>query len=327
MTEPVYGEYLLRPKTVGQVAVVRQEIAQGQPEQVGLQIREGALPIEPNEIEARVYKRDENTVEETDSPLGILALTYPVGSMVREDTGIYSIVIPSVVTQHRGQLNVVWTYTIGVNHFSHQDYYEITEEMPTFGSLSLGERSVVDRTMIRFADSYDSFDGGPHLKEEFQTHFSRERVAQLLTIATANLNFMGQPMTNYVVGSTPGKRFPAKYYGILEWGLYLEVIRHLIRSYTEQPVLAGSNGVAYDDRRDYTNRWREVLRDEETRFGMAVTQYKRSMLDLGGGNLLVSGGIFGRNSWGAGAASGMYTAALRGYHRAYPVSYVVSTGF
>lgn len=319
---PVYGEYLLRPKVLGQVAVVRKDIALGQSELVGIQISDGTALIDPEAITASVYKRDQTT--DTDDPLGLLAVTYPVNFLTHEDTGIYSFSIPAEVTQLSGLVNIVWNYTFDSRSFTHKDYYSVSEEMPYFSGLTIDERGVVDRAILRFADLYDSFDGGPHLKEEFQTHFSKERVAILMGFANNALNFQNQPATRYIVGNNTGTRFPVKNHGILEWATYIEMIKHLIRSYTEQPLVTGAN-VAITDRRDYTNRWREVLKDELDRFNAAVAIYKRSLIGLGGGSLLVSGGIYGPSGmWKA--SNGYYTAALRGFSRNYPISYVVSTG-
>ena len=80
--------------------------------------------------------------------------------------------------------------------------------------------------------------------------------------------------------------------GLLEWATYLEVIRHLIRSYTEQPDAQGIQ-TARLDRRQYADAWRRILQDEEPDFRKALDQYKFAAMGLGRASVLVAGGIYG----------------------------------
>jgi hypothetical protein len=66
----------------------------------------------------------------------------------------------------------------------------------------------------------------------------------------------------------------------------LAVIRHLMRSYVEQPAPQGAN-IVYQDRRDYLQRWEEIYKIEEEFFKYVLALWKRQFLHLGTGSLLV----------------------------------------
>ena len=64
---------------------------------------------------------------------------------------------------------------------------------------------------------------------------------------------MAQPHMTYTLNE-PGQ-FPHEQWGaLLEFATYIETIKHLKRSYVEQPDWQGVT-VARADRRDYLQRW------------------------------------------------------------------------
>ena len=173
-------------------------------------------------------------------------------------------------------------------------------------------------------DLFDSTTGGPHLVEEFQTHYGYERLAQLLIISVNRINTMSQPLTSFVVGAQSGPQFPERYSGIMVVALYIETIKHFVRSYVEQPTIQGGTGVAFTDRRDYMQRWQAVLQDEMDDFKSAVRMFKRKQMNLGSGSFIVSGGIYG-GSGGGRFISGQWAAQTRGA-RFMPTSFVLPGG-
>jgi len=60
-----------------------------------------------------------------------------------------------------------------------------------------------------------------------------------------------------------------------------------MRSYVEQPMPTGVQ-VAWQDRRDYLQRWREVFDLEKEQYDRWVALYKRGYLQLGHSKLLVA---------------------------------------
>lgn len=82
--------------------------------------------------------------------------------------------------------------------------------------------------------------------------------------------------------------------GFLAHNTYCEMVKHLIRSYTEQPLLQGGAGITRVDRRDYTDRWRQVLQDEQAELKSLLDVFKIRHMGLGNPKVLVSGGTYGR---------------------------------
>src|SRR5699024_12009868 len=54
-----------------------------------------------------------------------------------------------------------------------------------------------------------------------------ERIAQLMVYALSKVNTIKQPLTNFVIGPSPKKkRFPEKWFGLLQLATYVEVLKH-----------------------------------------------------------------------------------------------------
>lgn len=211
----------------------------------------------------------------------------------REGVGLYETTLVGDESGTVGRFRVEWTYTIGGVAETYTTYIEIGEVAPSYDSLSPGMKAVVDSVWIRFADLFDSPHGGPNLQTYYQSHFGRERIAQLLRIGGGRLNTMSQPFQSFTVdGPTPS--FPLAQWGsLLETMTYIEVIKHLMRSYVEQPAFIGGN-VTRLDRRDYLDRWRTILDMEEDMLKGQLEVFKISNMGLGKPKVLVSGGVYGR---------------------------------
>jgi hypothetical protein len=139
-------------------------------------------------------------------------------------------------------------------------------------------------------------------------------MAQLLRTAVGRLNTIAQPHQTYGVdGPNP---FPvAQWGGLVEQMLYVEVIKHLVRTYTEQPEVILGQGVSRLDRRDYQQRWMTVLEMEQPDLQNMMDVFKMANMGLGRPHVLVSGGIFGQMS------PTIPTGAMEGRPRFYPVRY------
>ncbi len=87
--------------------------------------------------------------------------------------------------------------------------------------------------------------------------FDKTKMNHLLPDALYNIGATFTPIVTYTE-----ENFPFDQHSVLaEQSLLVESIRHLIRSYVEQPLPVGSN-VTYFDRRDYMNRWQSILQLE-----------------------------------------------------------------
>ncbi|AEQ21021.1 structural protein [Rhodococcus phage E3] len=331
MTINPVGATTYSPKLL-QSALVRRQLSQFSAADVGLSLYvphevpgQPAQPVDPDEdtleLTLRFLAADQMPgIEDEPDPRGPIMLVAAADEITREEQGTWSYRLDPSRTARQGQMSAEWRYQIDGVQFVQHESLLILEHMPLYQSLSDMERFAVAQVAWMFGDLFDSTEGGPHLTEAFQTHFTSERIAQLMLTAIQKFNFTAQPATNYNLGAL-GTGMPSHLYGVLVQGTYLETLRHLIRSYTETPDFTGMN-VTFTQRRDYADRWRAVLKDEEQDYKDMVTTAKRSLMSLGKGALLVAGGMFG----GGGRSlyrPGMQTSLERSW-RMYPAAYAVA---
>ena len=318
------GEFIYSP-SLRQTSVVRKQISRFGIDKIGIRITgvSGVVDADASTVHLDIYQ--ESNFDDLD-PIGPLIITADEGVDIdHPEVGVYTYTITPPVTNIVCLLKAVWSYKVGGVNLTYTEYLQIRDPMPTYDGFSDAEKGAVQLIINLFADSYDSTTGGPHLIEEFQTKFTNERIAQLLNWAVQKMNMSKQPITNWVL-SSPGVAgtFPTNWWGLLIMGGYLEVMRHLIRSYVEQPDIRNAD-VAYLDRRDYLSRWQSVLQMEQQEYDQMLTLVKRKMMALGSTSMLVSGGIFGGSGSGGLFVAGAYAAATRAF-RFYPAAPSVSWG-
>jgi hypothetical protein len=210
----------------------------------------------------------------------------------RADTGDYRITLTSSESGAPGDYRVRWEYLVDGVPRTYDTFVTVGAASPTYDGLTPDMKEVVDQVWVRFADLFDSPAGGPHLQTYFEARFSRGRVAQLLRVAVGRLNTVAQPHQTYSIDGDAV--FPVVTWGpLLEQALYVEVIKHLRRSYVEQPLLTGGDAARLD-RRDYMDRWGLVLADEEDDLKQRLGVFKIANMGLGRPAVMVSGGVYGR---------------------------------
>jgi hypothetical protein len=216
-------------------------------------------------------------------------------SAVHLGTGTYQTTLTGADSATAGYYYLVWSYQIaGIPH-TYQTYIEIGQSGTDYDFLDDDLKAVIDQTWNRFADLFDSPSGGPVLQTYFESHYNRNRMAQLLRLALNRINTVTQPYQTFSLVD-PGKFPTAKFSAILEMGLYIETLKHLIRSYVEQPIVDGGGQYARLERRDYMDRWITVLQMEETDYQKTLGVFKMQFMGLGDSRVLVSGGLYG--NWG-----------------------------
>lgn len=206
-------------------------------------------------------------------------------------TGVYETTLSSVETSTPGLFYLEFLYDIGGASQEWRTDVEIPNTTAShYEALGDNDRAIVEQTWMRFSDMFDSATGGPNLGEYAQSSFGRERLAQLLKIALNRVNTSSQPPQTF---SLDEGDFPhGQWGGVLEHALYIEAIRHLIRSYSEQPSPQGLQTVRLD-RSNYAQFWRSILQDELPAFEEALDNFKISSLRLGRASVLVAGGVYG----------------------------------
>ena len=317
LSEPVYSAKLTT------AALARRFVGRHGRGYLAIGIVDGSgEPVDPtpNTLTLRVYRHllDDSPAD----PRGDLVLDVTGDAISRDDVGKFHHDIGPQWTDQRGLLTAEWDYQVDGSSFAFTDNIQILDQMPNYERLRDDAKLIVEQSSWFFADLFDSTAGGPWLAENFQTHFDYERISFLVGQAVMRFNVTGFPVTNYGV-DVGSAAIPANFSALMVWATKLEIIRHLIVSYTEQPVFQNVQ-TTFTDRRDYAQRWQAVLAEEKPEFERAVKLSKRSLLKLGRGSLLVSGGIFGGSANGI-FRSGMYAAQPRAW-RMYPSAPSVSWG-
>lgn len=138
----------------------------------------------------------------------------------------------------------------------------------------------------RIQDLFDSEEGGPWLQDVTKHTFKKERMHDFIAEGLFDINNQSPPTSatlgEFVINGEADSDAPLVVQGVL-----IAVIRHLIRSYVEQPAVTGAQ-IAYEDRRDYLQRWQSLLQMEEQRYMRFVAFWKRQYLGLGSSRTLVS---------------------------------------
>lgn len=138
----------------------------------------------------------------------------------------------------------------------------------------------------RLEDLFDAEDEGPWLRDMTLNYFSKDKMPEFVNDALFEIN-NANPPTDVVLDGFFHDGQETTDSPLLVQAVYMAVLRHLIRSYTEQPNPQGAP-FGYLDRRDYAQRWMEVYQLEEQVFKRWLALWKRKFLQLGHSKVLVS---------------------------------------
>lgn len=148
---------------------------------------------------------------------------------------------------------------------------------------------VIDQVSLRLEDLFDSTTGGPWLKDQSMAHFDFTKVADFIPEALFDIN-KEMPPTNYTLDTfcmpvsqvlSDGEVFTMNpNMPLLVKGVLVLTIRHLMRSYTEQPIPQGGQ-VVWHDRTRYQQMWKAIYDVEYADYIAAVRLAKRTELGLG----------------------------------------------
>lgn len=245
-----------------------------------------------------------NTATNADAPPVVEFRDYATNTLIftrmttQIDIGRYSVTLSSTETANPGLYYLHWVYTLASIPQEYRTDIEVPQSASTiYDTLSDGYRASVDGVWAMFEDLFDSDIGGPHLKMYAQTRFGRETIARMMGSALAYLNGAAQPHQSFTLDPA-GQQFPFNEWGgILDLMTYIRVIEHLMRSYVEQPQAQGVTPARLD-RRDYLDRWGQILQEAKAEMEQLLPVYKIAFMNMGRSALLVAGGLYGNiPSW------------------------------
>lgn len=155
----------------------------------------------------------------------------------------------------------------------------------------------------KLSDCIDSELGGPWLRDMSKDRFDHSKIRSFVGEALLEINHV-QPATSFDVTSFP---YANDGTAIMAQALLVATIRHLMRSYTEQPDVTNSP-VGFFDRKRYQQAWSVIYQIELERFQRWLELWKRQFLNMSGAKMLLSSRA-GRNMQG----SMRYRGSLRGF--------------
>lgn len=197
-----------------------------------------------------------------------------------------------------------WTDTTMIGEYLIQSQFtllsgEVRSVMTNFAvvdpfnpAIPSGMDLIVEQVQLRLEDTFDSIEGGPWLRDQTLGQFDYTKIADFINEALLDIN-VEMPPTNFTLDfftlptvvagvSSPNPNMP-----ILIKAVLVLTIRHLMRSYVEQPMPTGGQ-VVWEDRTRYTQTWQQVYQVEYQDFIQKLRLWKRTTLGLGHSALLTS---------------------------------------
>lgn len=198
-------------------------------------------------------------------------------------------------TDQVGEYVTVATFTFTTGKVkSERSDFEVSDPF----NPDIGTQDTIIEHLVwdKLEDCFDSKDGGPWLREMTLNVFEKSKISDFIDEALLEINVYNPP-THFdemyfvhIVRDTNGVILEVSPTGdtqILVLGTFLNVVRHLMRSYVEQPLPSGGQ-ITYEDRRDYLQRWGTIYQIESMRYDGLLKLWKRQFLGLNQGKVLVS---------------------------------------
>lgn len=273
------------------------------------------------ELIAYLYNDDETPVSADDLVSVVFTIKKPDETEVTDPGDIQDDGSGYLLFDGNDQTGLyVWTaqfvYISGAKK-TYRDQYNVYD--PLIVPPTSRRRTIADEVWMRIEDCFDSELGGPWLRDETLSYFDPTKVERFVDEGLVIINNW-PPLTNFDLGMFTTKfpdPDPSQPAGTLEenpnqivivQATLLAVIRHLMRSYTEQELPQGAN-INWQSRRDYLERWTQIYQIELEWFKELLALWKRQFFNYGHSALLV-GQKAGRLGFGTGWRA---RNALRGW--------------
>lgn len=244
------------------------------------------------------------TVMKPTDPPGSPSLAGAVGTVPADGKGLY--VVPPSFNNAEGQYRGLASFTFtdpnthAVLTRSVPIEYEILDPLAAAGTRPA--TPALDLAWTKLTDCFDSSNGGPWLKDMTLSHFGKDKLADFLPEVLLEVNAT-MPQSEYTEATFPYVTDDGT--ALLAHGLLVAAIRHLMRSYTEQPNVANAP-VGYLDRTKYQQAWSVIYQIELERWKQWLQLWKARSFNLNSSSILVSQKAGRLMSRGARARGPMY---------------------
>jgi hypothetical protein len=141
----------------------------------------------------------------------------------------------------------------------------------------------IRQAWMKIEDCFDSEQGGPWLRDMTLAVFDQTKVRGLVPEVLLDVNNQ-MPYTDFTEASFPYTTQDGE--ALIAQGLLVSTIRHLMRSYTEQPDVT-SSPVAFMDRKRYQDRWKAQYDVEKLVWDKWLNRWKLRAYDITHGSLLL----------------------------------------
>ncbi len=262
-------------------------------------VREPQIAINDTKtLTAYLYGSDDQLVPQADivsvlftvvNPLGSIAtpdVNAQPGAIIADGTGQY--LVPNTINVNEGEYRGIAQFTFSDNGLSglmqtsicNYDVYD-----PFAWTDVTPADPAIDLCWQKLEDCFDSEYGGTWLRDQSLANFQRSKIGAFVPDVLLEINAI-MPQSEYDINSFPWSTDDGT--AIFGWGLLLATIRHLMRSYTEQPQQTNSP-VPWMDRTGYQQAWSVIYQIEKERYDELVRLFKvRTYADNGAALLVAS---------------------------------------
>lgn len=200
-----------------------------------------------------------------------------VGNVIADGTGQF--VVNGAFNDEEGEYRAFASFTYNEGSLSGlvktiPMFYDVVDTFERTGPHI--SDPYVDQAWLKLEDCFDSEFGGPWLRDMTMRVFDKTKMRSLAPEVMLAIN-QQMPFTDYTADSFPYTQGDAG--ALFAQGLLVSTIRHLMRSYTEQPDVV-SSPVAFLDRKKYQQAWKLQYDVEVALFDRWVNRWKLRSYDL-----------------------------------------------
>jgi hypothetical protein len=203
-----------------------------------------------------------------------------------EGDGLGQYVVPGAINNVEGEYRAYATFV-----YNEGTLTGLVKTIPVFYDvIDAFERTgphvsdpYVDQAWLKLEDCFDSEFGGPWLRDMTLRVFDKGKLRALAPEVILAVN-QQMPYTDYTVDTFPYNQGDAG--PLFAQGLLVSAIRHLMRSYTEQPDVV-SSPVAFMDRKKYQQAWKLQYDVEIALFERWLNRWKLRSYDISHASVLL----------------------------------------